>query len=87
MTADDFDPVSYARIEAKLQAGRERAKAERIAAVAPELLAALRELVEQHERLLVESRITKRDREMMETIKYLHTERARAVIAAAEGRS
>lgn len=52
-------------------------------AAAPDLLNALRDLVEQHERLLIESRITKRDADRMRDLAHHYTEQARAAIAKA----
>lgn len=54
-----------------------------LVAAAPELLAALQALVADYERLLVESRITKRDRETMIDRLPHYTEAARAAIAKA----
>ena len=57
----------------------------RLIAAAPDLLAALEDITERYERLLVDSRITKRDAEAMrETLPY-YTEQARAAIARATG--
>jgi len=61
-----------------------RPNAELIAA-APDLLAALREITEQYERLLVESRITKRDADAVRALLPEYTAAARAAIAKATG--
>lgn len=57
----------------------------RLIAAAPDLLAALQELTEQYERLLVESRITKRDATNMREMLPHYTGAARAAIAKATG--
>lgn len=54
-------------------------------AAAPALLAALEDITERYERLLVESRITKRDAESMREMLPFYTEQARAAIARAKG--
>lgn len=57
----------------------------RLIAAAPDLLAALQEMTKQYERLLVESRITKRDAKAMREMLPHYTGAARAAIAKATG--
>ena len=54
-------------------------------AAAPDLLAALQDITERYERLLVDTRSTKREEKEMEEILPFYTEQARAAIAKATG--
>lgn len=57
----------------------------RLREAAPDLLAALEDVTERYERLLVESRITKRDAEAMREMLPHYTGQARAAIARTKG--